>query len=752
MSTVCAFYPFVSSITGDCSNLSTGAATIDFSQCTSPGFVINWETPGVSPNPVTINVGTTSYTQTGLSGGTYSAVIYDSCGNTGRTVFHISTGTCVSNTAVVDTTCGLSNGQLTSQVTYCYGNGATFYLYSTTKGYITSAQTSGQLYTFDTLSADTYYVIGNDGGGCTGSSETCIVKSSTTLSFGIYVVDTSPCNLPANTGNGKLYITGLTGTAPFTYLWSNGNTHDHITGLTAGAYNVTVTDANGCSATTAAIVSTVQQITFGSFVIVQSPSCFNADGKLQMNIVGGTPPFMYDDGHGNQYISYSRNYTFTGLAADNYTFTVTDASFCFITQNYQFLGPNSFQIFVNTIPTSCQGSSGEIDVNIIGGLPPFNLSLTAATTNQSFNAPGRNYSFQNLASGTYTLTITDAAGVCTYQKDFTIISLSTFIVSVSTTGSTCGQSNGYVKISVSGGSGNYEYTTSSGEYSATTLSAVTFNNQTSGTYTATVTDFSSPPCYQTVSYTVGSSSNLNFSLLPTNPTIGNNGSISALISSGAPPFTINWSSNVNGQTGINVSSLSAGTYSLTVTDASGCTDTQSVTLTGYASKSSYQSFNICNDNFSFVGNGIKGLQQITSEGFKHSFSSNTSGCTYSSATFTAVVSVDGVSSTTTFYTGTTINDVPTDEQWSEALQTLFSGYTGITNTIVDLQTNTITLETRCERGVNPLAFAPIETYLQVNFLAQCVCGEPTCYILAENTPILQAQNGDLLVWTLNCTS
>ena len=143
---------------------------------------------------------------------------------------------------------------------------------------------------------------------------------------------------------------------------------------------------------------------------------------------------------------------------------------------------------------------------------------------------------------------------------------------------------------------------------------------------------------------------------------------------------------------------------------------------------------------------------MVKQGFRESYSGNTLGCSLTAATYTAIVSVDSVSASTTFYTGTTINDVPSDESWAEALQTLFSGFTGITNTIVDLQTNSIIIETACSREANPLAFAPIETYLRIDYSSSCNCGPLSCYILAENTPILSAENGDLLVWTLNCTS
>ncbi len=86
-----------------------------------------------------------------------------------------------------------------------------------------------------------------------------VISASTELDFGLWKVDTSRCLLDT----GKLAVTGITGVGPYTYLWSNGNTGQTITGLTIGEYSVTVTDVKGCSVTKSSYVGSAEQLGIG---------------------------------------------------------------------------------------------------------------------------------------------------------------------------------------------------------------------------------------------------------------------------------------------------------------------------------------------------------------------------------------------------------------------------------------------------------------------------------------------------------
>jgi hypothetical protein len=177
---------------------------------------------------------------------------------------------------------------------------------------------------FGTLSAGTYYMKVIDVGGCTGYSQNFIIEDSTPLDFGLYVVPNSSCG---GTPIGKITITGITGSPPYTYNWSNGATGTTITGLTSGAYSVTVTDSFGCSQTKGANVTDVPQVALGAFTAVP-PSCFQADGSLTIQIVGGTAPYYYSASTGEVTIQYGTSWTVNGLSPGFYSIQVTDAALC----------------------------------------------------------------------------------------------------------------------------------------------------------------------------------------------------------------------------------------------------------------------------------------------------------------------------------------------------------------------------------------------------------------------------------------
>ena len=117
-------------------------------------------------------------------------------------------------------------------------------------------------------------MIAQDLGGCTGRSESFIIESSPPFNFGLYPVPNSSCG---GTPIGKVLVTGMTGVAPYTYLWSNGTTGSTITGLTEGTYSVQITDSKNCQVTQTATVTKVDPIGFGSFSAT-TPSCLQQNG------------------------------------------------------------------------------------------------------------------------------------------------------------------------------------------------------------------------------------------------------------------------------------------------------------------------------------------------------------------------------------------------------------------------------------------------------------------------------------------
>lgn len=682
-------------LTGDCSNTSSGAVKFDIFG-TAPGYSIS----GQSGNVVIPSSGTT-YTFTGLSAGTYQYIIQDSCtsGNTTIPVnVTISSGTCISLTGVQNTICGLPNGSLTAQTTNYYGY-SSFSLYGST-GYQTSATSINNTYIFTNLSADTYYVVGDDGGGCTGKSESCIVKSSTTLNFGLYVVNDTPCASTSLTNVGKIFVTGLTGVGPYTYLWSNGDTTSSISGLSTGLYSVTITDSTGCVASNTTFVDVVPSPSFAA-VYVTPPTCFNNDGELNIIIVGGTPPFYISTSTGIIEVTLSRDITFTGISSGNITINGTDAGLCNFTTNVTVLPPSSFSVLGITVTNSnCNDLNGEILIQLIPTSTQFTCTLTDPLNNTQTLVQTQPFKFENLSSGSYDIEITDPGNLCVYTTTVTVTNTIQFTLSASTTGTTCDLDNGIVTLTVSGGTGNYMFDISGPTPNtvSSTFSSETFTNLASGTYFVEVIDMGTPSnCTQYLSFNIPSSTGVDFSLFAIDTFLGNDGEIYALISSGNPPFTFNWSPNVGIQTGLDIhmTGLTAGTYSLTLIDSSGCTQTRSVNLLGYNFISTSGTSTICSGTTEPAGVLQRTPKQMFWEGY-FDLTSGETNCILNQAIFSAETIVSGVTASTPFFTANTLNEYPTVIQWAEVVEDLLLTYGDIGEVVIDIITNNISIISNCD--------------------------------------------------------
>jgi hypothetical protein len=709
------------SLTGDCGNTNSGVLSLDITGTSN--FTITWISPVVS-SPVTLTTNPANYTVTGLSAGTYSLQITDGCLTPGPSTtpfnFIISSGTNVNIDSVVSTTCGNSNGSIVTSTSSFYGEGK-YYLYETTLGYITSGNSNINQFEFTSLNPGIYYVVAEDGGGCDGKSEACIVKSSTTFDYGLYVVNNAGC-LPYDTG--AIYITGLTGNSPFTYSWSSppGGTDSYITGLTEGIYFVTVTDNEGCSVLKSASVTKVPIIGFGTY-ITTPPTCFVSDGEITIAITGGTAPYYYLLSNGDSFISFGTNHTFTGLSSGEYTVSVTDAGYCNFTKNITLSTPNLFNtILVTTNDSTCNNSDGQLLVTLGGSPGIYTYTLTSSTFNQTFTTESLSQTFINLPSDTYNLIITNSAVPgCQFNQNYTISNIEKYQLSAQTTGTTCNFSNGSVLLSISsGGTPPYDFSIGVQGNFDTPQTQVLFENLSSGSYVASVTDFDG--CSQIIPFTIPSSSDVFFTLNGVNP-VNNDGSISAIITQGEPPFTWTWSSNVNGQTGLTVNNLTAGTYSLSITDNNGCTQERQIILNGFTTVSSYQVINVCDLTFQNTDSVIKGPKQMLLEGF-HDLTINDVNCVLNQSIFSAQISLNGITTTIPFFTGTSLNDYPTDYEWYNLLSDILNGYEGIDKVIIGEETNQLTIVTFCGDDVIDLNNENVTINMIINYDIGCFACNP----------------------------
>lgn len=709
------------SVTGDCGNLGLGEVFFNITG-DSPGWAVNEiSTSGLLPTSATTN----TYYVNNLPAGSYFVEVIDSAFSTTILPIYISSGTCIS-IDVNGTNCGFDNGTLTATTENVYGP-IDFYLYDISDTLIYSAIGVSNDYVFNSLSADTYYVVADDGGGCSGRSETCIINTSTPISYGFYVVNDANCVSTA--GSGKIFITGLTGNAPFTYLWSNGETTASVENLLPGVYSVTITDSNGCELTQSTTITKVSPVQFGSFIVTQ-PTCFNNDGEVEVTIVDGTAPYYFSGSNGQTIVTFSQTYTFTNLNAGPFSVFVQDAGLCSFINSTSLITPNSFSVTsVNTTNSSCNNNNGKIDIILNNSVPAgtFTYSLTDSSSNTVTETTSLVvFSFENLPSDTYTLTITD--GTCTYTTTVTITNVQLFTISAVTTGTTCGFNNGSVQILAStGGTLPYSYQITGQPPSSQTI----FNNLSSGTYTAIVTDNNG--CSQTEIFNITPSTGVFFDFSLIQPTNGNDGEIDVLIYNGEPPFTYSWSPNVGMQTGLSVVGLSAGTYSLQITDNNGCVYSKNTTLQGTNLISTYQVYNICDTQFQNTSVfGKRGILQMYNEGF-YDLTLGDTNCIINSADFILEITVDGELKTVNFYTSTGIDDYPTDVDWVNIITDTLKTFYGIGNIVVDYQKNTIQIFNTCVTGTtcnpgntNLLSDAKITINLIIDYDISCVsCDLPT---------------------------
>jgi hypothetical protein len=693
-------------LTGDCSNTCSGAVRLTASGGTPP-YYFDW--------------GNCIYDdfRTGLCAGNYDVRVNDSTSpvNNEFTIgIYVSSGFCLTITSLSGTSCGGDNGSVTITGN-SYTSDVTYYLKDLTNNVINSNSSSFATTTFNNIPQGIYYIDAVDGGGCSASTETFVISSSTAVNFGFYVVNTTSCD----TTFGRLYITGITGTAPFTYNWSNGSSQSYITGLTAGSYSVTATSFDGCSVVKNATVGVQPQLSLGGWNVVQ-PSCFASDGIATLTISGGTGPYYYSSSTGVVVCSYLTSYTFEDIPNGIFSVYVQDGSLCNATFSTPLQAPGTINS-VTILPTnsSCGNNNGSVNLSIVGGTPPYTYRLSAGTTLISATTTfSTSVTYDSLGSGNYTARIIDTTS-CSYSDTFTITNTQPFSSTTSVTATTCGYANGYVLVTkTSGGTPPYDYRITNDNFTQSFLnqstSAVTFNGIPDGYYTVSISD--DDGCTINRYVVVSTSNNLNYFLYPTNCGTGSNGGIDLYISSGVPPFTVQWSSNCSGKTGttkFEVTGLTAGTYSVLVTDASGCSQTQTTTITCRSTNTSAITYNYCSGVMTKTGGSKLGIDIMTYEGYS-GVTDGYSGCVLSSMYYTVEVVVDTTTGSTVAYYSTSLTDIMPDNVYFATVRNLLFNNPNISDVTIDETTGEITVKS--DKNDNLLG-KNFDVNLSINFNVNC---------------------------------
>jgi len=414
------------------------------------------------------------------------------------------------------------------------------------------------------LVAGSYSCTVTDANGCTDLFTITINEPSEILA-NISVTDIS-CN-----GNidGSALVSPSGGNGIYNVSWFNSTTNLFVTGLQIGSFHVTVTDNTGCT-TGITMFNVVQPDTLIlNAAIISEPSCFGGgDGSIDVTAIGGSLPYTYNWSNG-QITSQAIN-----LIAGTYSVIVVDANGCSGTTSISLTSPDTIVANISTSTTLCNGSSdGSATVIPSGGTAPYTYVWSGGLL--SFNTD--TYTGLN-ASTNYFVTITDS-NLCTLSNipvnvfepdaisiNFTLSDYNGFNVYCSNS------SDGSVVVSANGGNAPYTYSADNLFFNTDT----TFNNLSSGWFTAYVIDANDCPVIDSVELIAPEILDPNITIISNVTCSGSNdGIIASIIIGGAGTYSYLWSN-----LGVNdsIAGLSEGFYSVEVIDINGCVSSDTITL------------------------------------------------------------------------------------------------------------------------------------------------------------------------------
>ena len=398
-------------------------------------------------------------------------------------------------------------------------------------------------------------------------------------------VSLSVGNTIGGANNGSINTTVSNGTFPFTYSWSNGQTSSNLSNLTTGAYSVIVTDANGCADTAAAtLINLAGPTVLSNSNVVSSYQVVNGGFTPQWVCTNDT---LYTDGGIMNVYLESGATMITGGGIDS-IFAKTGSTIIMnggihriyhepgvnlvMNGGIPYLYPCPSLVFnytqapangcvpvpvcnlsasLTTNNIDCYGmASGSVTASITGGTGPYTyLWSPAGATTQTVS---------NLPAGCYTVTITDANG-CVVSQTACITQAPIFsAIATIVNPILCNGNSATVIVAASGGTSPYSGT---GTFTVP-----------AGNYNYSVSDVNG--CNSSVSITISTPTAITFSTNSTDELLGLDGTATASVSGGTAPYSYLWTPS--GQTGATATGLAAGTYTVQVTDANGCTESTQV--------------------------------------------------------------------------------------------------------------------------------------------------------------------------------
>ncbi len=406
--------------------------------------------------------------------------------------------------------------------------------------------------------AGTYQCVITDGEMCSMETEIFTVTEENNIGINISSMVAPSC---FGQTDGNLTASAMGGMEPYMYTWSDGFMEAEHPNLAAGSYYVIANDSLGCLSDTFFVTLQADGAIEGDISFMLDIRCHGGgDGILRVDALSGVSPFSYiwETGEDTQQIG--------NLSSGNYTCTITDAQGCKAIVEAQMLEPTELiSSIISQENVLCSGEhTGSIKTNIEGGKAPYSFAWSSGqATDDIFD----------LTAGDYQLTVTDA-NACTVVSEQVVISEPTLMEAVvdSALFAKCILStNGYLSVQTVGGIPNYNYF-----WSSTDLDSFVLEDISPGIYSVTITDENN--CKTTVNNFKLESEALPLEIILTTDGVNlcfndQNVAIVASTSDAKAPIDYNWSSGnqtVTDHLSDTLTEVSAGRYTITVTDIEGC--------------------------------------------------------------------------------------------------------------------------------------------------------------------------------------
>ncbi|CAA9196906.1 T9SS type A sorting domain-containing protein [Flavobacterium collinsii] len=385
-----------------------------------------------------------------------------------------------------------------------------------------------------------------------------------------FILEISPLNRPLvnvttfsnvrckgdNTGSASVETTG--GKAPYKYAIDGGpfSSASTFTNLRTGTYNITVQDANGCTALASVHISEPTEGLSATAIPIN-------DQGIIVNAKGGTAPYLYSlqNNLGVVIAGPKDNGVFTKLPLGVYTAQVTDVYGCgYMQGGINVIPAPPLSATTEVIPATCS-SLGKVTVTANGGIAPYNYSLDneAAKTSNVFS---------NLAPGNYSITVRDANNA-TYALTFKIAPLDSFVATVAIVSQVTCFSKGIAQVIANGGKAPYLYSINGGSFQNAFQSTTTFTGLNPGDHVITIKDAND--CKQTIAIHLAPPVPVTAVATVNNQTI----TVTAAGGSGNYQFSIDGavfqSSNI-------FTIATYGVYRIVVRDQNGCVESISIVV------------------------------------------------------------------------------------------------------------------------------------------------------------------------------